>query len=237
MGFSGGGSNVLKNHKHDATVVQDGGSLDADNVTSADLTAGDVIFSDGTHLQRLAIGTPAQQIQVNAGATAPEYFTPVAAGSNYEFLGSSTITSGSPLTLTLSSAVANPDYVVATFAGQPASGQAVDYQVNGLTANYNNQGTYFLGGGNNNINQTGATFFQGISSSTTGSGNDAVLYFKVFTNPLSGTIFTQSESYTSSNGYTIYGGFNSTAAQTEITSLTCLGNAFSGTLSAWAVRN
>jgi len=81
MGFSGGGSNVLKNHKHDATVVQDGGSLDADNVTSADLTAGDVIYSDGAHLQRLAIGTPAQQIQVNAGATAPEYFTPAAGAS------------------------------------------------------------------------------------------------------------------------------------------------------------
>jgi len=87
MGFSGGGSNVLKNHKHDATVVQDGGSLDADNVTSADLTQGDVIFSDGTHLQRLAIGTPAQQIQVNAGATAPEYFTPAgAAGGSLEFI-------------------------------------------------------------------------------------------------------------------------------------------------------
>ena len=83
MGFSGGGSNVLKNHRHDATVVQDGGSLDADNVTSADLTAGDVIFSDGTHLQRLAIGTPAQQIQVNAGATAPEWYTAAASASTW----------------------------------------------------------------------------------------------------------------------------------------------------------
>jgi len=236
MGFSGGGSNILKNHKHDATVVQDGGSLDADNVTSADLTAGDVIYSDGAHLQRLAIGTPAQQIQVNAGATAPEYFTPASAGSNYEFLGSSTITAGSPLTVSFT-AVANPDYLECVFAGQPASGQAVDYQVNGLTANYNNQGTYFIGGGNNNQNISGVDRFAGISSSITGSGNDGVLYFKVFTNPLSGTIFTQSESYTSSNGYTIYGGFNSTAAQTDITSITCLGNAFSGTLSCWAVRN
>ena len=81
MGFSGGGSNVLKPHKHDGTVVQDGGSLDFDNITQADLTAGDVIFSNGTHLQRLAIGTPAQQIKVNAGATAIEYFTPSAGGA------------------------------------------------------------------------------------------------------------------------------------------------------------
>ena len=83
MGFSGGGSNVLLPHTHDGTIAQDGGALDFDNVTQADLTAGDVIFSNGVHLQRLAIGTPAQQIQVNAGATAPEYFTPAAASATW----------------------------------------------------------------------------------------------------------------------------------------------------------
>ena len=83
MGFSGGGSNVLLPHTHDGTVAQDGGPLDFDNVTQADLTAGDVIFSNGVHLQRLAIGSPAQQIQVNAGATAPEYFTPAAASATW----------------------------------------------------------------------------------------------------------------------------------------------------------
>ena len=83
MGFSGGGSNVLLPHTHDGTVAQDGGPLDFDNVTQADLTAGDVVYSDGTHLQRLAIGTPAQQLKVNAGATAPEYFTPAAASATW----------------------------------------------------------------------------------------------------------------------------------------------------------
>ena len=86
MGFSGGGSNVLKPHTHDGTVVQDGGSLNMDNVTQASLTAGDIVYSDGSHLQRLAIGTPAQQIQVNAGATAPEYFTAAAASSSFELI-------------------------------------------------------------------------------------------------------------------------------------------------------
>jgi len=88
LGFSGGGSNVLLPHTHDGTVAQDGGPLDFDNVTQADLTAGDVVFSDGTHLQRLAIGTPAQQIKVNAGATAPEYFTPAAASSTVTLIDS-----------------------------------------------------------------------------------------------------------------------------------------------------
>ena len=72
MGFSGGGSNVLKPHKHDGTVAQDGGPLDFDNITQADLTAGDVVFSDGVHLQRLPIGTPSQGLQVS-GANLPAW--------------------------------------------------------------------------------------------------------------------------------------------------------------------
>jgi len=80
MGFSGGGTNVLKPHKH-SSAVQDGSPLNMNNVTEATLSAGDVIFSDGSALQRLAIGTPAQQIKVNAGATAPEYFTPAGGGA------------------------------------------------------------------------------------------------------------------------------------------------------------
>jgi|TARA_R110002051_G_scaffold148995_1_gene221524 hypothetical protein len=67
MGFSGGGSNILKAHKHDGTVSQDGGSLDMDNVTQADLTAGDIVYSDGSHLQRLAIGSVADSLTVSAG--------------------------------------------------------------------------------------------------------------------------------------------------------------------------
>ena len=73
MGFSGGGSNILKPHTHDSTILQDGGNLDFDNVTQGSLSAGDVVYSDGIHMQKLAIGTPAQQLQVNAGATAPTW--------------------------------------------------------------------------------------------------------------------------------------------------------------------
>ena len=90
MGFSGGGSNVLKPHTHDGTVVQDGGSLNMNNVTQASLTAGDIVYSDGVHLQRLALGTPAQQIQVNAGATAPEYFTAGGASSTWTMIDEQT---------------------------------------------------------------------------------------------------------------------------------------------------
>jgi len=80
MGFSGGGSNILKPHTHDGSIAQDGGALNMDGITQGSLTAGDVVYSDGSNLQRLAIGSASDQMRVNAGATAPEWFTPAAAG-------------------------------------------------------------------------------------------------------------------------------------------------------------
>ena len=71
MGFSGGGSNILKPHTHDSTILQDGGNLDFKNITQSDMSAASMTYSDGVHLQELAIGTPAQQLIVNPGATAP----------------------------------------------------------------------------------------------------------------------------------------------------------------------
>ena len=67
MGFSGGGSNVLKPHKH-SSAVQDGSPLNMNNVTEATLTAGDIVYSDGSALQRLAIGSTAEALVVSGGA-------------------------------------------------------------------------------------------------------------------------------------------------------------------------
>jgi len=107
MGFSGGGSNVLKPHKH-SSAVQDGSPLNMVNVTEASLNAGDIVYSDGNALQRLAIGTPAQLIQVNAGATAPEYVTPVAGGaSTAQYIRTST-----SFTTTSASFVSITGYVI-----------------------------------------------------------------------------------------------------------------------------
>ena len=137
MGFSGGGSNVLLPHKHDGTVAQDGGPLDFDNVTQGDLTAGDVVFSDGVHLQRLAIGTPAQQIQVNAGATAPEYFTPAAASAVYEEIASTTLGADADnITLTFP-AVSGSDvaqFVFITNGALSSVNEELAVQINGHTA-------------------------------------------------------------------------------------------------------
>ena len=87
MGFSGGGSSQTKPHTHDSLVVNDGGSLNFDNVTQGSLTAGDITYSDGTHLQRLAIGNPADQLVVSGG-NLPSWAS--AGGSVYQLVGTTT---------------------------------------------------------------------------------------------------------------------------------------------------
>lgn len=67
MAFSGGGSNILKPHTHDSNVLQDGGNLNFQNVTQANMSAGSITYSNGSNLQELAIGTPSQILQVNGG--------------------------------------------------------------------------------------------------------------------------------------------------------------------------
>ena len=88
MAFSGGGSNILKNHTHDSTIIQDGGNLNFQNVTQGNMSAGSITQSDGVHLQELSIGTPNQVPRVNAGATALEYHTPSDVGEELVNKGS-----------------------------------------------------------------------------------------------------------------------------------------------------
>ena len=81
MGFSGGGSNVTLAHTHSSAIVQDGGALDFDDVTQASGAAGDITYSDGNALQLLSVGSASDILQVNAGATAPEWTTPTGGGA------------------------------------------------------------------------------------------------------------------------------------------------------------
>jgi hypothetical protein len=67
MGFSGGGSNVLKPHTHSAAILQDGGNLNFDNVTEANLTTGSITYSDGSALQELVKGTDGEMLELSGG--------------------------------------------------------------------------------------------------------------------------------------------------------------------------
>ena len=75
MAFSGGGSNILKPHKHNSLVLQDGGNLDFLNNTQSDMSAGSTTYSNGSHLQELVKPiTPAGEVLTFvAAATAPSW--------------------------------------------------------------------------------------------------------------------------------------------------------------------
>ena len=86
MGFSGGGSNILKNHTHDSGILQDGGNLNMQGVTEGNMSAGSITQSDGNNLQELLIGTPTQVPRVNGAGTALEYHSPVDLTGSMELL-------------------------------------------------------------------------------------------------------------------------------------------------------
>ena len=58
-------------------LMAQGGTGSASTLT----TAGDMLYRDGSGLQRLGIGTAAQELRVNSGANAPEWHTPAAVAS------------------------------------------------------------------------------------------------------------------------------------------------------------
>ena len=73
---------------------------DATGMTNPMTTTADVIYSSsGSTPARLGIGTPGQVLQVNSGATAPEWATPAAAGGQTLLNIGGTALSGSSVTI------------------------------------------------------------------------------------------------------------------------------------------
>ena len=58
-------------------LMAQGGTGSAATLT----TTGDMLYRDGSGLQRLGIGTAGQELKVNSGASAPEWYTPAVASS------------------------------------------------------------------------------------------------------------------------------------------------------------
>jgi hypothetical protein len=77
-------------------------NLDTTGMTNPMTTTGDVIYSSsGSTPDRLGIGTAGQVLQVNSGATAPEWATPAGGGgASYTLLSDANTTSGSTYTVT-----------------------------------------------------------------------------------------------------------------------------------------
>ena len=171
MGFSGGGSNVLKPHTHDGTVAQDGGALNMDNVTQASLTAGDIVYSDGVHLQRLAYpGAPAgEALTAVAASSAPSWAA--AGGAALELIDYTAATSNTTTIDTTFTNIPNDDmtelYCVASGCngGFSISVQIYDQTQSLLTdANYTNHGHTIISGTQTLINSSGDTSWSIVPS-------------------------------------------------------------------------
>lgn len=163
MGFSGGGSNVLKPHKH-SSAVQDGSPLNMDNVTEGSLTAGDIVYSDGNALQRLAApGVPSGELLTFAAlASAPSWGAGGGAAS-MQFVTSSVLTVDSnAMEFAISPAVQQADiaYLVIVLnsdVNASGLGNHTYLQVNSLTSLYDFQGSFIQGGVQFMQNQTNQT--------------------------------------------------------------------------------
>ena len=79
-------------------LMAQGGTGSATTLT----TTGDMLYRDGSGLQRLGIGTAGQELKVNSGASAPEWYTP-AAGSSGKILQVLTVRDGTQRSTTSTS--------------------------------------------------------------------------------------------------------------------------------------
>lgn len=79
MGFGGGNTGSLPDHDHDPAVSNDGGTLNA-NATSFNLSSGSILYSDGSNVQELAVGSASDELRVSAG-NVPEWYTPSGPGA------------------------------------------------------------------------------------------------------------------------------------------------------------
>jgi hypothetical protein len=111
-------------------------NLDTTGMTNPMTTTGDVIYSSsGSTPARLGIGTAGQVLQVNSGATAPEWATAGGAGANWSLLnaGGTALTGATTVTV---SGISGKDKIMILVQGASSASSNIDinWRVNGDTA-------------------------------------------------------------------------------------------------------
>ncbi len=214
------------------------------DLTTTLTTQGDMLYRDGSGLQRLAKGTASQELRMNSGATAPEWHTPAVASS--DFVKLHTISSTSNVTNYNFTGYFNDTlYKYYKFVGhhRMASGQSgtnahtiVRWMVNGSelsTSDYNYAwvSTYRHNGSNGNQangghNESFAYLGNTWNESTAYSPHyyDMTIINTDATNNIRGSVFwTNTSNYQSNNMFSGTGGMNNEGtnadANTKITGL------------------
>lgn len=118
-------------------------------MTNPMTTTGDVIYSSsGSTPARLGLGTAGQVLQVNSGATAPEWATPSVAGKSYSLLNTGGTALTGAATITISSISAKDDLMIMVLGASSASASSDIYiRLNGDSGNnYRFGGPMIIGG-------------------------------------------------------------------------------------------
>jgi hypothetical protein len=201
--------------------------------------AGDLIYGTANDTPAiLSIGTAAQVLAVNSGATAPEWVTPASPSKSYTLLNSgNTGLSGGISTKTWSSLTGYDDYhIIVDQVSSSSSGAFMNFRFNGDTgSNYTQNGfaansasTYSAGilGPMNRLNQT-AYRLVGMSNN---AGSQCFGGLHIFgansTNPkmLISAAGADVSGGTGANHYSVLGYYSGTSAVTSITFFCDAGN-------------
>jgi hypothetical protein len=107
-------------------------------------TQGDVLYRDGSGLQRLAKGTASQSLTMNSGATAPEWTTPAAGGAwTYE---DKTVVSSSTASVSFTGFTTGKDYMVSMRGHLPVTDNVQRIAELGITGPTYRTTNYYTGG-------------------------------------------------------------------------------------------
>ena len=223
----------------DTTVFTNAGA--AINKTIID-AAGDLIYGTAADTAaRLAIGTANQQLRVNSGATAPEWFTPTASGGMT--LISTTTLTGASVALTSIPQTYNDLHVVIQNFKPASDGAYCNMRLNNdstsnryrtltlVSANMEtsldfNNTSFHVSSANDNSVATGLshTRLYNYTNSTTWKMADTMV------------ISTDNSTTTNFQCFQRLGVYNQTAAITEINMLPSSGNFTSGTVLLYGVK-
>ena len=209
-------------------------NLDTTGMTNPMTTTGDTIYSSsGSTPARLGIGTAGQVLQVNSGATAPEWATPGVAASGLTLVKSQTIGSAvSSVTVTDAFSATYTNYRIVVSADSQSANAILELKLGSTTSNYYTVGFYqeFGTATVNGFQSSNSAFFYSVYGGTNGtSGVIEILKPQVAAR----TSFTSiSASPTTTGLASVYNGFLNDA--TQYTAFTLTPN--SGTITGGQVR-
>jgi hypothetical protein len=220
-------------------------NLDTTGMTNPMTTTGDTIYSSsGSTPARLGIGTAGQVLQVNSGATAPEWATPAAGGgANWSLLNSGGTALTGAQTITVSG-VSSADKIMVLVAGASSAtaGSEISLRLNTDTGNnYHRFGiysqystTYTVGNFTTDSGSMDNRYLMAVMSSNSGS---TVSGYAMITgcNASGLKVIQQASGATSGGGnnqvQTINGGYyNSATVISSISLVSSAGNFDAGTV-------